>query len=302
MKNRSIYNFSKLCSGLLLYGLSCLLTAPVWAKPLHIFVSILPQKYFVERVAGELAQVSVMVQPGRSPETYEPTLKQMTQFSQVDAYIRIGLPFEDVWMSRLQQNNPQLRWLDARDTVQLRVLEAHDHGDKGAEHNAEQHQSAPDPHIWVAPLLVVKMVQQIQTLLSELDPPNAAIYAANAAAFQQDLQQLDQDIRSQLKGLEGQRFLVFHPSWSYFADAYGLQQIAIEREGKSPGAKSLQHLIVQAKAWGIRVVFVQRQFSQRDAKTVAQAIDGEVIAVDPLAENYVENLRETVRLFAHALR
>lgn len=273
-----------------------------WAEPLPIFVSILPQKHFVEQVGGEHVQVSVMVQPGHSPATYEPSLKQMTQISQARAYIRIGVPFENVWMPRLQKNNPQLRVVDARHNVKLIAMNEHEH-EAAAPHHAHEHEhEALDPHIWLAPLLVVQMTQQIQHLLSELAPQQADVFARNAERFIGELKALDQTLKQQLSSVKGQRFLVFHPSWGYFAKAYGLQQMAIEKEGKSPGTKRLQSIIEQAKAADIRVIFVQQQFSQRDAQTVAQAIDGEVIAVDPLAENYVQNLRKVAEVFAKALR
>ncbi len=271
-----------------------------WANPVPIFVSVLPQKHFVEQVGGEQVQVSVMVQPGHSPATYEPSLKQMTQLSQAAAYIRIGVPFENIWMPRLQKNNPQLRVIDARQGMELLDLAEHAH-EHEHHHHAHQHDSL-DPHVWLDPLRVILMTRQIQTLLSELAPQHAPLFAENTQRFSETLQQLDKDIRQQLEAVQGQRFLVFHPSWGYFAKSYGLQQIAIEKEGKSPGAKRLQGLIEQAKAADIRVIFVQQQFSQRDAKTVASAINGSVIAVDPLAENYVQNLREIARVFAQALR
>jgi len=274
-----------------------------WAKPLQVFVSVLPQKHFVEQVGGEYVHVSVMVQPGHSPATYEPSLKQMTKLSQADAYIRIGVPFENIWMPRLQKNNPQLRLVDARQGIELLKLAEHKH--EGAHHYHHHHaheEETLDPHVWLDPLLVVQMTQQIQQVLSELAPQQAAIFAQNAQKFILALRQLDRELHQQLKSVQGQRFLVFHPSWGYFAKNYGLQQIAIEKKGKSPGAKRLQSIIEQAKAADIRVIFVQQQFSQRDAKTVANAINGEVIAVDPLAENYVQNLRDVAQVFVKALR
>ncbi len=291
MKNLMFWMF------LMLMGLSINVTQ---AQALRIVVSILPQKHFVEQVGGEQVEVAVMVQPGHSPATYALTLKQMSQLKQAHAYIRMGVPFEEVWISRLQKNNPDLPMFDARTGIHLQTLEKHEHEhDEAHDHHPQDNL---DPHIWLNPLHVITMVKQIQTLLSDLDPQHAALYAQNAEAFIQQLEQLDGDIRSQLSSVQGQRFLVFHPSWGYFARAYGLQQIAIEQEGKSPGAKSLQHLIQQAKELNIKVVFVQPQFNQRNAKTIAQAIDGEVVAIDPLAERYIENLRTVAPVFVRSVR
>lgn len=275
--------------------------------PVKVFVSVLPLKYFVERVGGEGVEVSVMVGPGRSPATYEPTPRQMAELSRAQIYFRVGVPFEQVWMKRLADLNPKLRIIDLRDGIHLRTLPAHHHENLEEHRGPEDHDhmepqgEEKDPHIWTDPRLVKIMAEQIRNTLTTLAPSRGDEYAANCRAFIADLDRLDRLIRDRLAGVKQRRFLVFHPAWGYFADAYGLQQVAVEAEGKEPGPQALARIISQAREEQIRVIFVQQQFSQTTAKTVARAIDAKVVAVDPLAEDYLANMRLAAGAFARSL-
>lgn len=283
-------------SKLSITGLAAILWATsVAASPLSVFVSVLPQKYFVNRVGGAHVSVSVMVAPGHSPATYEPTPRQMARLATAELYVRIGVPFEEAWMRRMIAANPQMVVIDARDGIPLRDID-------GESESTAQHRTQKDPHIWLSPPLVKQMAAQLRDQLGVLDPPNQGAYAANFQRFADDLDRLDADIRSALSGLATRRFLVFHPAWGYFADTYGLQQVPIEAHGKQPGPKSLAQLIDTARTQGTRVVFVQSQFSQRHAQTIADAIGGRVIAIDPLSEHYLTDLRRVAQVFAEAMR
>jgi zinc transport system substrate-binding protein len=179
----------------------------------------------------------------------------------------------------------------------------HDSHAKHESHEAEHHgHHEQDPHVWVSPPLVRHMVGRIRDKLAELAPEHAADFARNCDAFVAELDALDNELHKLLGPLSNRKFMVFHPAWGYFADAYGLTQVPIEREGKEPGARALVALIDQAKQENIQVVFVQPQFDRRSASQVAQAIDGGVVAVDPLAADYVDNLRRVGRQFAEALQ
>jgi zinc transport system substrate-binding protein len=261
------------------------------AEPLRVFVSVLPQKTFIEKVGGDRVRVEAMVQPGDSPHTYDPTPRQVAALSQADLYVAVGGTFEDAWMGRIRGVNPRMQVLDTGEGIALRRLEAHkdaDGRDAGDQYHAH---GAGDPHLWTSPPLVKQMVPRIRDALSRLDPANAALYAANAAAFADELDALDRDIRARLAGVVGSRFMVYHPAWGYFADTYGLIQILIEHEGKEPGPRALAALIDQARRDGVRVIFVQPQFSQKAAAQVAAAIDGRVEVMDNLAPDYEANLR-----------
>jgi zinc transport system substrate-binding protein len=185
---------------------------------------------------------------------------------------------------------------------------AHDehdkHGgdDRHGAHEGHHHGHEQDPHVWVSPPLARHMVGRIRDKLTELAPEHAADFARNHDAFVAELDALDAELHERLDPLPNRKFMVFHPAWGYFADSYGLIQVPIEHEGKEPGARALAALIDQAKREKINVVFVQPQFDKRSAKQVAQAIGGVVVPVDPLAPDYIDNLRQVGRQFAEALQ
>ncbi len=278
----------------ILWILVALWTLPATASQLSVFASVAPQRYFLERIGGEHVRVSVLVRPGHSPITYEPTPKQMIALGVADLYVRIGVPFEDAWMERIAASNPNMLVVDARDGVPLRKMTAH----QDAEGKHVTHSGRIDPHFWLSPPLAAKMAAQLLDRLSELDPGHRVVYEKNHRRLAADLAQLDQDIRTLLANLNKRSFMVFHPAWGYFADTYGLQQIAIEVEGKQPGPRSLARLIDSAKAQGVNTVFVDSRISHKHANTVADAIGGRVIIIDPLAEDYVQNLRQVARILA----
>jgi zinc transport system substrate-binding protein len=263
------------------------------APPIDIFVSILPVKHFVERVGGERVVVSVMVEPGRSPATYEPTPQQLTRLAGTELYFRIGVAFEDVWMDRISAANPEMRIIALHDGIALREVDRIDGDGARTGHK--------DPHVWTDPRLVEHMAMRIYEALAAQDAAHRGFYEANYGRFAADLQALDRDIRDRLLGLEGSSFMVFHPSWGYFADAYNLRQIPIESGGKEPGARSLQRVIELGQREHVKVIFVQEQFSTRMAETVARALAARVVKVDPLAEDYSSNLRHVANVFAEAL-
>jgi zinc transport system substrate-binding protein len=284
---------------ILLNGLPCARASgdTTSEERIKVFVSILPQAYFAERIGGERVNISVMVGPGQSPATYEPRPKQMAELSQAKLYFRIGVPFESVWIKRISEANPVMRVIDTRRGIRLLPMQAHDHLNTPADGAAVE-----DPHIWLSPRLVKIQAENIADALTAADPAHAAYYKDNLKALQNDLDKLDQEIVRMLSHLKTRKFMVFHPAWGYFAHDYGLEQRAIEIEGKEPSAKSLAHLIEEAKHEDIKVIFVQKQFSKESAEAVARSIGGRVVRVDPLARDYLSNMREIAGAFAEVLQ
>lgn len=281
--------------------LLALLPLPSLADRLQVFVSVLPQQILAERIGGQHVAVSLMVGPGRSPETYEPTPRQMAGVATARLYYRIGVPFEQVWMPRIREVNPALTVLDARDGIELREMEP-----AGGHHHdydpGHAHEGSRDPHIWLSPPLIKIMAGRLRDRLVALDPDHQADYRANCNRLLAELDRLDSAIRARLQGIARREFMVFHPSWGYFADTYKLRQIPIESSGKEPGARTLARLIREAKEKGIRVIFVQQQFSQRQARTLAEAIGGTVAVIDPLSPEYPENLLRVADAIAEGSR
>jgi len=286
-------------------------------------VSVVPLRTIVERLGGDRTQVESLVVEGASPATYDPTPRQMTRVSEAHVLFRVGVPFEQAWVPRLRGVNSDMRVVDLREGIALRKLDAHDHHDEGQDDShghesgdpAHSHSSGHDehegesgdgneldPHVWTSPRNMMIMAGRIRDTLIDLDPAGANAYRRNHQALIADLEALDAEIRAILADVKHRRFLVFHPAWGYFAEAYGLEQIAIETRGKSPGAGALTRVIEQARAENIRVVFVQQEFSRADAATVARALDGEVVVVDPLAPDYFSSLRRAAQVFGDVLR
>lgn len=265
------------------------------AEPLSVTVSLLPQQYFVERIGGPHVRAIVLVPPGKSPATHEPTPQQMQAVATSRLILRIGVPFENNWLPRLAQLAPDARIVDLRDGIKLRPVDLPP-GSSAAVGGA------PDPHIWLSPPLVMRMADRIRDELIALRPEAKAEFEANHRAFIADLKALDGDLRSRLANKKAPNFMVYHPSWGYFADAYGLKQMPVEAGWKEPGPRTLQLVIDGARQNGVRVIFVQPQFSQKEARTIAEAIGGEVLAVDPLAPDYIDNLRRVADTFARHLQ
>ena len=267
------------------------------AERLPVHVSVLPLKTFVEKIGGDHVDVRLMIQPGQSPATYDPTPRQISTLANSVLYIRAGVPFEKAWMERIRSVNPNMLVLDARAGIDLRIIELHENDHDNEHHffkrRADAHQGASrhDPHVWTSPPLVKRMAGNIRDALTELDPANGQDYALNFNAFATELDRLDFDIRTRLKGVTMRKFMVYHPAWGYFADTYGLKQVPIEKEGKEPGARRLTALIEQAKREHVRAIFVQPQFNKKSAEQVALAIGGRVVVIDPLASDYADNLR-----------
>ncbi|MBW1859057.1 MAG: zinc ABC transporter substrate-binding protein [Deltaproteobacteria bacterium] len=266
---------------------------------IRVFVSILPQAYFVERVGGGRVDVSVMVGPGHSPATYEPMPKQMAELSRAKLYFRIGVPFENVWMERISKANPDMKVVDTRKGIGLMSMKGHNHAGFQAE---RQNGGLKDPHIWLSLRLTRTVAQNIYEALVSEDPLHQSSYQDNLRAFHYDLDDLDAEIAEIVKNDATRKFMVFHPAWGYFAQDYALEQIPIETEGKEATAKGLARVIKEGRKEGIKVIFVQKQFSEKSAATVANAIGGRVIQIDPLARDYLNNMKKIAQIFAEVLQ
>ncbi len=267
------------------------------AAPIHVFVSIVPQQYFVEQISGGLVTTTVMVPPGASPATYEPRPNQMKALADTKLYFAMGVPFESAWLPKIASANPDMKIVFTDRGIKKIPMVHHDH-----EAENDHHHDLADPHIWLSPPLVKIQAGHMLESLVEVDPDHAAIYRANYEVFLHKLDRLDADIRQILAGYHGTRFMVFHPSWGYFASTYGLTQIPVEIEGKSPKLAQLQQLITKALRLEIKVIFAQPQFSRKSAQLIARAIGGQVVLADPLAAQWEKNLKDQATLFKAALK
>jgi zinc transport system substrate-binding protein len=259
----------------------------------RLFASILPQKYVLDRLASPEFEVEALVGPGHSPATYDPSPRQMSRLAEARALFPMGVPFEHAWLPKIRKSMPQLTILDVSAPEGL----LHVHHDHDHDHGDEL-----DPHFWTSPRETAAMVARITDALSALLPEKSELFEKRAALLLQELEELDKELISLFEKSEGRRFMVFHPAWGHFAKQYGLEQICIEREGKEPGARGLAKSIDRVKELKIEVIFVQAQFSRDSADAVARATGTRLEVLDPLAENYLDNLRQNAKSIAEALK
>jgi zinc transport system substrate-binding protein len=291
---------------------------------LTVFVSIVPQKYIVHQIAKDLVDVEVMVLPGADPHAYEPKPQQMVAISKAKLYFAIGIEFEKANLSKIVSVNPHIKVVPTDRGIKKMPMAAYHHHDeegehhekselhKEGEHRNEKAESAHhgdhhehgglDPHIWLSPPLVKIQARTIMNALQEIDPSHRDLYQSNFQQFVSQINRLDSELKTIFAGKKGLQFMVFHPSWGYFAKAYGLKQVPVQIEGRDPKPAQLKELIEHAREKNIKVIFVQPQFSAKSAKLVAKEINGEVAFVDPLAENWSANLREVANKFKSALK
>ncbi|MGK5095431.1 zinc ABC transporter substrate-binding protein [Deltaproteobacteria bacterium TL4] len=283
------------------------LPALLWGTPIEVTVSILPQKFFVEKIGGSQTRVNVMVGPGSDPHTFEPTPKQMIALSHAQLYFAIGIEFEKIWLAKFQRLNPQMRIIHTDQGIEKLpgLDDDHEHSENESspvaplrQHPKEASPHGEDPHIWLSPLLVQKQAQTIFQALIQIDPAHQTQYTTQSQHFQSQLVSLHEEFTHLFSSQTGQRaFLIYHPVLAYFAKDYGLTQHAIEIEGKQPKPAQLQRLIDYAKDKGLHLVVTQPQFDPRSGKMITTAIGGKVLSFDPLAEAWDQNLRKFAQTF-----
>lgn len=253
-------------------------------KPI-VAVSIGPQKFFVEKVADTLLHIEVMVPPGSSPETYEPTASQLKLLSKSNVYFSLGLlEFELTMLENIKKQNPGLNIINHSKEVNLLEGGCHDHDHDHA------HNHGFDPHVWTSPVEVRKMVKTIQKTLTLQHPEFKEQFEVNANAFLVELDSLDSYIKESLKVRQTDKFFIFHPALSYFARDYGLTQVALEEEGKAPSMSHFKKVVQTAKDQDVVTIFIQREFDVNTAKTAASDLGGKVVVIDPLEIQWLKNM------------
>ena len=271
---------------------------------INVFVSISPQAYFVNRIGGPHVETTVLVPPGRDMHTFEPTPRMMADLAKARLFFTLGIPFEKTFMRKAGSTFRNLEIIDSSRGIKRRMMseeesEPHEHGH--GEDGHKNHGGEPDPHIWLDPVRAKTIATNIFQGLAHLDPRGREKYKRNLDALQKDLDKLNTGISQRLAPYKGKDVFVFHPAFGYFTDRYGLRQVPVEVGGKQPTARQLARLIDRAKSAGVKVIFVQPQFSERSADAVASAIGGVVVRVDPLAYAYLKNLKDMADKMAKAL-
>ncbi len=261
-----------------------------------VSVSILPQKYFVEKIAGDYLQINVMIPPGMSPETCDLSTEQLKKLYDSDICFTIGyLPFEVTHLYPILNKRKDIRIINHSKNIQL-----HSGSCKHLNHSNHK-QMGVDPHIWLSPRYAIQMAQQIFEALTKQYPAQKENFEKGYKLLYQEIEAVKKNADDNLNKKRGSMFLIYHPALTYFAADYGLLQIAIENEGKEPNPIHLKHIIDLAKEKNIRIIFIQNQFDKNNALSVATEIKGEVIPFDPLAENWTMEISKLVKVLQEKL-
>jgi zinc transport system substrate-binding protein len=255
---------------------------------IYIYTSILPQKYFVERIGGNKIFVDVMVKPGQNPATYEPLPGQIVNLAKAPIFFTIGVPFEKQFIPKIKSTMKNLKIIDTSEGIKKRFIENHSHNDE--ENNFAE--SSLDPHVWLAPNAVKIQANIIFHEISLLDPANIEYYRKNFLDFINELDTLHNEIANILAPFQGRTIYVFHPAFGYFTDEFGLKQEAIETGGKEPTPAAIVKIIEEAKKENITAIYIQPEFSKKSAQSIANTIGATVIELNPLSPDYSNNLRD----------
>jgi zinc transport system substrate-binding protein len=251
---------------------------------IDVVASIAPQKSLIDSIGGKNVNCVYMIPAGASPHSYEPKPSQMRAISSAKAYFTVGVEFEEAWMGRFGSQNRQMRIIDTVKGIKKIKMAAHHDED---EHGHAHHENELDPHVWTSPANLIIMATNIKNALIKLDPKNSMQYIANHTKLVASIKQTDMQIRFILKNTpKGSKFMVFHPSWGYFASYYGLVQMPIELEGKEPKPRDLINLIRLAKSEHIKAIFVAPEFSSKSATQISNTLHIPVVKISNLGYNW----------------
>jgi zinc transport system substrate-binding protein len=263
------------------------------SKELNITVTILPQKYFVEKIGGSFVRVNVMVDKGHDPHTYEPKHSKMVALANSDIYFTIRLPLERTWIEKIKANNKKLEVVSMDEGIEK--FTSGDHLK-----NKEKNKLQEDPHTWLSPDRVRIMAENIREVLIRRDLEHRKIYQTNFLSFIKEIDSIDSTIANIFLKCKAEKhvFMVYHPSFQYFAKSFGLIQLSIESEGKEPSPRELQLLINNAKKEKIKTIFMEPQLSKKSAQFITKAIGARLIEIDPLNYTWGDNLIKFAELIA----
>ena len=285
-----------------IFAILALVVSSSWAEKIQVAVTVLPHAGLVEQVGGELVDVTVLIDRGQDPHSFSPSPRRASKVSKADVWFTAGMPFEEQLL-KLSRGN-QVPVVNLSEGLDLRKTDDHghdhdhhdhDHHDHADEHEAhdKHHDHAHgefDPHSWFSALHLRAQLRVIARKLGELSPEYAADFEFNADGYAEEVQASHLALAKQLAPFKGAKFYVFHSAFGYFADTYGLEEIAIEAGGREPTAKELTELIRQAKEDQVKVILVQPQFAKGSAKKIAKAIGAKTVSVDPLSKDVLKTL------------
>lgn len=257
-------------------------------------VSILPQKYFAKKIVGDKFEIKVMIPPGASPVTYDPTPKQIIALDNAKIYFKIGyIGFELNWINNLSVDYPNINFINTAEGIKF-IEDEEQHGDHS--------HFRLEPHVWMSPENVKIISENMLRYIKEADPQNADFYQNNFNTFIKEIELIQKQIDLKLTNITSRDFIIYHPALTYYSREFSLNQYSLEIDGKEPSVKQMTELINLAQAKNIKVIFVQSQFNQEEAKTLENEIDAKVFSIDPLDYNWNEQILEITSILSEHLK
>jgi len=252
----------------------------------EITVSIPPFAYFVEAVAGDDFKVSIMLPPGADHHIWEPLPAQINALAGSEAFIINGqLGFEQAWMGRFREINPDMKILDLSQNIDLIELSGTEEEEDHNDHEGHLH-GGPDPHYWMSPVSAYVIAEDVKNFLTQLNPASAQKYEAGLKALQNNIARVDSTLREELSGALSTTFMIYHPALGYMARDYGLEQISFENEGKSPSPARMKALIDIARDKGINIIFIQAEYELRNAESLAGETGAGLVVINPMNRDW----------------
>lgn len=262
-----------------------------------ISVTIEPQRYFAAQIAGDKFTIHTVVPAGQSPESYDPSPREMVKIGKSEAYLQIGhIGFEQAWMENIRKNNPDMELFDLSKgfaMIENNEDEHHDH-----DHGHAHHHHGVDPHIWSSIGGARQVATKTMAAFSKLDPENAEYYYANYRKVMGKIDSTEQVLLGLISPLSNRTFIIYHPALTYFAEEFNLKQLCIEMDGKEPSPALLKELMETAKESHAKVVFIQKEFDKKNAELIAKETGCRLVTINPLSYDWSEEMIRIAKALA----
>lgn len=256
-----------------------------------ITVSIAPFSYFITGIAGDDFEINIMVPPGANPHIYEPAPGQIDRLRKSAAYISNGyLGFEITWLDRFYGINSEMKKVSLDQGIELIESEHHHEGD----HHEGDHHEGADPHYWISPANALVMASTVRDLLTRLAPENGEKYERNYEVLAGRIAELDRKAEQLFLSARGKAFMIYHPNLAYLARDYGLEEVAVESEGKEPNPAQLRNLIDRVRQENMKLILVQKEFDTKNARAIAGETGAGIVIIDPLSPDWYKAVNDII--------